>query len=167
MSILVDPPTSKNAKYFYLVHFVFVLKLAGRSGHSKNSEQLSYSFPIATSEPIGFDNISELTSDFKEEAESRHDKKFSYFALAGFSELQPPKKKKDDASEEFHGGNYRVIDKSMGEVHEFDYRHEAVEFYEAAILEHGEFREYELVAVISQHQPPEMLNLEQSNKASH
>lgn len=166
MSILVDPPTSKDAKYFYLVHFLFQIKFTGKNGYNKKSEQCSFSCSIATSERIGFDNVEELTSHIKEKAESGHDKKFSYFEIAGFSELQPPKKKEDNISEEFYGGKYRVIDKSMGEVHEFDYRHEAAEFYEAVILEHGEFREYELVAVISQHRPPEMLNLEQPVKVS-
>lgn len=96
MSILVGPPTGKDAKYFYLLRFL------------------------------------------------------------------AQQKKEDDVRKEFYGGSYRVIDKSMGEVHEFTYRHEAANFYDAMILEHGEFREYELVAVISQHQPPEMLNLKQS-----
>jgi hypothetical protein len=162
MSILVDPPTSKDAKHFYLVQFLAQVSFAGRRGHSERGEQFSFAHPIATSEKIAWDNIDELGSHIRKEVESARNEKFSYFQIAGFSELQPPKKKEDNASREFYGGEYRVIDKSMGEVHEFTYRHEATDFYDTVILEHGEFREYELVAIISQHQPPEMLNLKQS-----
>lgn len=161
MSILVDPPTSKDAKYFYLVQFLAQVSFMGRKGHSERSGQFSFAHSIATSERIGFDNIDELTSYIQKEVESIRKEKFFYFAIAGFSELQPPQKKEDDAGKEFYGGEYRVIDKSMNEVHEFRYRHEAVDFYDEEVLNHGEFREYELVAVISQHQPPEMLNLKQ------
>lgn len=159
--ILVDPPTSKDAKYFYLVQFLAQVSSTGRNGHSERGGQFSFAHPIATSEKIAWDNIDELESHIRKEIESARNEKFSYFQIAGFSELQPPKKKEDDASKEFYGGEYRVIDKSMGEVHEFSYRYEAVDFYDEEVLHHGEFREYELVAVISQHQPPEMLNLKQ------
>lgn len=162
MSILVDPPTSKNAKYFYLLHFLAQVNLTGRHGHSERSGQFSFAHTIATSEQIAWGNIDELESHIRKEIESARSEKFSYFHIAGFTELQPPKKEKDNVSKEIYGGEYRVIDKSIGEVHEFTYRHEATDFYDAVILEHGEFREYELVAVISQHQPPEMLNLKQS-----
>lgn len=162
MSILVDPPTSKDAKYFYLVHFLAQVNPIGGHGRSKRGGQFSFAHSIATSEQIAWDNIDELESHIRKDVESARSKKFSYFQIAGFNKLQPPKKEEDGASKEFYGGEYRVIDKSMGEVHQFTYRHEATDFYDAVILEQGEFREYELVAVISQHQPPEMLNLKQS-----
>lgn len=162
MSILVDPPTGKDAKYFYLLHFLAQVNLTGRHGHSGRGPQFSFAHPIATSEQIAWDNIDKLELHIREKIESARNEKFSYFQIAGFTELQPPKEKENGADKEFYGGSYRVIDKSMGEVHEFAYRHEAANFYDAMILEHGEFREYELVAVISQHQPPEMLNLKQS-----
>lgn len=152
MSILVDFSANKKAKYFYLVHFLAI-------ADTKRNGQFSFSHPVATSEQIGWDNINELESHIRKEVESTRNEKFSYFQIAGFNELQPPQKKEDNTSWKLYGGEYRVIDKSMGEVHEFKYRHEATDFYDAVILEHGEFREYELVAVISQHQPPEMLNL--------
>lgn len=161
MSILVDPPTSKDAKYFYLVQFLAQVSFMGSRGHSERSGQFSFAHCIATSERIGFDNVDELRLHIKKEVEAARSEKFSYFEIAGFSELQPPQNKEDSVGKEFYGGEYRVIDKSMNEVHEFRYRHEAVDFYDEEVLHHGEFREYELVAVISQHQPPEMLNLKQ------
>lgn len=161
MSILINQPNSEDAKYFYLLHFLAQVNLTGRHGHSERGPQFSFAHPIATSEQIAWDNIDELELHIRKEIESARSEKFSYFQIAGFTELQPPKKEKDGVSKEFYGGEYRVIDKSMNEVHEFRYRHEAADFYDTMILEHGEFREYELVAVISQHQPPEMLNLNQ------